>query len=54
MKESLLRSNTRNVFVDDRDGEEIRELIPFGASCEQIEARRTLLQKTSGFEEALP
>jgi len=50
VKESLLRSNTRNVFVDDRDSEEIREFDSIRRVCEQIEARRTHLQKTSGFE----
>jgi hypothetical protein len=50
VKESLLRSNTRNVFVNDRDGDEIAEFSSINALCQQIERRRQELGKTSGFE----
>jgi hypothetical protein len=50
IKESLLRSNTRNIFVDDRDGEEVREFASIQTICRQIEARRIELNKDSGFE----
>lgn len=49
-KESLLRSNTRNIFVDDRDGEEVREFKSIQRICAEIEKRRVELGKTSGFE----
>jgi len=50
VKESLLRSNTRNVFVNDRDGDEVAEFSSINAVCQQIERRRQELGKTSGFE----
>jgi DNA modification methylase len=50
VKESLLRSNTRNVFVADNDGNEVAEFKSIQAVCENIERRRTDLGKTSGFE----
>lgn len=50
MKEGLLRSNTRNIFVDDTDGDEVAEFPSIQAVCEQIEARRIALEKDSGFE----
>jgi hypothetical protein len=50
VKESLLRSNTRNIFVNDRDGEEVREFASIQKICGQIEARRIELHKDSGFE----
>jgi tRNA G10 N-methylase Trm11 len=50
IKESLLRSNTRNVFVDDRDGEEVSEFESIQKVCRQIERRRIELEKDSGFE----
>lgn len=50
LKESLLRSNTRNVFAADRDD----DLIPTGSKIDrlarEIERRRIALNKTSGFE----
>ncbi len=50
LKHGLLRSNTRNVYVNDRDD----ELIPEGSSVDriarEIERRRVDLNKTSGFE----
>jgi len=50
MKELLLRSNTRNIFVTDRDGEEVREFASIQRICADIENRRVELGKTSGFE----
>ncbi|MDD5199587.1 MAG: hypothetical protein PHC88_07260 [Terrimicrobiaceae bacterium] len=50
VKESLLRSNTRNVFVNDRDGDEVAGFASIRAVCEAIENRRMELGKTSGFE----
>jgi hypothetical protein len=50
MKESLLRSNTRNVFVDDADGDEVRNFASIQKVCRAIEKRRVELRKDSGFE----
>lgn len=50
VKDLLLRSNTRNVFVADSDNEEVREFKSIMAVCRQIERRRIELGKTSGFE----
>ena len=50
MKELLLRSNTRNIFVADTDGEEVREFASIRGVCEEIERRRLELGKDSGFE----
>lgn len=50
MKELLLRSNTRNVFVSDTDGDEILDIESIRAVCDSIEQRRVELEKTSGFE----
>jgi hypothetical protein len=50
VKESLLRSNTRNIFVDDSDSEEVKEFRSIQAVCNQIEQRRIELNKDSGFE----
>ncbi len=50
VKEGLLRSNTRNVFVGDDDGSEVSEFPDIRAVCERIERRRIELNKTSGFE----
>lgn len=50
IKESLLRSNTRNIFFDDRDGDEVKEFSSIQNVCRQIEARRIELSKDSGFE----
>lgn len=49
-KEGLLRSNTRNVFVDDADGDEVASFGSIRKICEEIEVRRIELGKTSGFE----
>jgi hypothetical protein len=50
VKQSLLRSNTRNVFAADRDGEEVEEFASIRAVSEAIERRRVELGKNSGFE----
>ena len=50
LKNSLLRSNTRNVFVNDTDSQEVLEFESVQRVCEEIERRRTALGKTSGFE----
>ena len=50
VKESLLRSNTRNVFIADNDGDEVTEFETIQAVCQKIERRRIELGKTSGFE----
>jgi hypothetical protein len=50
VKNGLLRSNTRNVFVADNDGDEVKEFKSITEVCKQIEHRRIELGKTSGFE----
>ncbi len=50
VKESLLRSNTRNVFVRDNDGEWVKDVSSITRICQAIERRRKELGKTSGFE----
>ena len=50
IKELLLRSNTRNVFFDDTDGEEVKEFVSIRRVCQEIERRRVELHKDSGFE----
>jgi len=50
VKESLLRSNTRNIFFDDRDADEVKEFRSIQKVCQQIEHRRIELNKDSGFE----
>jgi hypothetical protein len=50
VKESLLRSNTRNIFVNDRDGDEVKEFASIQKVCHEIEKRRIELSKDSGFE----
>jgi hypothetical protein len=50
IKESLLRSNTRNIFVKDDDGDEVKEFASIQKVCREIEERRIELSKDSGFE----
>ena len=50
VKSSMLRSNTRNIFVTDNDGEEVREFESIQKVCREIERRRIELNKDSGFE----
>ena len=49
-KQSLIRSNTRNVFKKDRDDEMVDQLPEVNRLAHAIEARRLELGKTSGFE----
>jgi len=50
LKEGLLRSNTRNVFVSDTDDVHVDGIAEIQKIARRIEARRIELQKTSGFE----
>jgi hypothetical protein len=50
VKEWLVRSNTRNVFVRDDDCHEVRDIASIQGVCSCIEQRRVELGKTSGFE----
>lgn len=50
VKNGLLRSNTRNVYVKDDDDRYIADIPSIIKVAEQIEARRLELGKTSGFE----
>ena len=49
-KQSLLRSNTRNIYVGDKDSLSIQHLPSVMNLAAEIEARRLDLGKTSGFE----
>ena len=50
MKNSLMRSNTRNVYKGDTDGDWIAKNERVTSLADGIEARRIELEKTSGFE----
>ena len=50
VKNSLIRSNTRNTFAEDRDAEEVKDFQSIQKICQAIEERRNFLRKTSGFE----
>jgi len=50
VKNELLRSNTRNIFVKDDDGNHVADFPSIQRICTEIEARRIELKKTSGFE----
>jgi DNA modification methylase len=50
VKKKLLRSNTRNVYVDDQDDRWVQQFASIRQLAGQIEARRLELGKTSGFE----
>ncbi|MBP8973944.1 MAG: DNA methyltransferase [Anaerolineae bacterium] len=50
IKKKLLRSNTRNVYVDDQDDRWVRQFASIQQLAGQIEAKRLELGKTSGFE----
>jgi DNA modification methylase len=50
VKEGMLRSNTRNIFVKDNDGDEVAEFAEIQRVCRTIERRRIELKKDSGFE----
>ena len=50
LKERLLRSNTRNVFVNDDDDKFVEDIDSVRKVAEEIERKRIELDKTSGFE----
>ena len=50
LKQRLVRSNTRNVFVDDDDDQRIATHPEVQRIADEIEAKRIELAKTSGFE----
>jgi len=50
LKEKLLRSNSRNVFVSDNDGDFVKHIEEIQIIAEKIENKRLELNKTSGFE----
>lgn len=50
LKKSLLRSNTRNVYVADQDDFYVRDNPEIQRIAEQIEAKRIEMGKDSGFE----
>lgn len=50
LKEGLLRSNSRNVFVGDSDAEFVSGFESITRLADSIEAKRKRLGKTSGFE----
>jgi DNA modification methylase len=50
VKKNLLRSNTRNIYVSDRDDEWGNQFQSVRSLAEQIEAKRIELGKSSGFE----
>ena len=50
MKDDLMRSNTRNVYAGDSDGDWVAENDRVMDLADRIEARRIELGKTSGFE----
>ncbi|MHC4867320.1 MAG: hypothetical protein ACYTEX_24875, partial [Planctomycetota bacterium] len=50
IKNNLLRSNSRNVFVSDKDAEYVRHFSRITSIAEEIESKRLDLNKTSGFE----
>ena len=49
-KEQLLRSNSRNIFVNDADGEYITSFDSIEKIADEIERKRVELNKSSGFE----
>ncbi len=50
LKSHLIRSNTRNVFVDDDDDKYIQDIRAIVSVADEIEMKRIKLEKTSGFE----
>ncbi len=54
MKNALIRSNTRNVFVKDQDDRLVENNSQVLAIADAIEARRIELGKSSGFERLYP
>jgi len=54
MKENLLRSNSRNIFFNDKDCENIKKFESIENIANEIEKKRICLNKTSGFEKMYP
>jgi hypothetical protein len=54
MKQGLLRSNTRNVFVKDDDAQYVRDIPPIVEIAAEIERRRLARGANSGFEKLYP
>lgn len=54
LKEQLLRSNSRNIFVSDRDGDSVKDFSSITRLADEIETKRLALKKTSGFEKMYP
>ncbi len=50
LKSQLLRSNTRNVFVKDSDGDQMKDVPAIRALAEEVERRRIEKGADSGFE----
>jgi DNA modification methylase len=50
MKESLLRSNSRNIYVSDSDGNFVTQFDSIEKIANDIEEKRVSLNKSSGFE----
>ena len=50
MKENLLRSNSRNIFVNDSDGNYVKSFDSIEKIAYEIEDKRIKLKKSSGFE----
>lgn len=50
LKEGLLRSNTRNVYVEDKDDAFVADVPEIQRIAREIEARRLEMGKNSGFE----
>ena len=50
MKENLLRSNSRNIFINDSDGNYVKSFDSIEKIAHEIEDKRIKLKKNSGFE----
>lgn len=50
LKEQLLRSNSRNIFVTDNDQDYVKTFDSINKIAKEIEEKRIHLKKTSGFE----
>ena len=50
IKANLLRSNSRNIFVSDKDEQFVKGVAPIERLANEIERKRIQLGKTSGFE----
>lgn len=50
MKENLLRSNSRNIFINDKDSEYVKKFDSIENIANEIEEKRIHMNKDSGFE----